>query len=467
MDNRTKRDVSFLSIVSEFETNFENGNSIFYDKRTFLEIIRFYEEEFQYEKAVEVTDIAIEQFKYQSDFFIIKARLLFQTNCHEEALKLLAKAEKISPYEHDVLLLKIRILAFQGKVDEANEILAVMKKYISKDDLSDVYLSESYINEITHDYPGMYENLSKAVVCDWNNEEAMERLGFAVQLCKNFEQSIEFHQLVLNNNPYNYLAWFNLGHAYACQGEYDQAILSLEYAFITEENFQNGYLDCADICIQEKEYQKALSIYESYLDKFGLDEEVLVNMAECQFQLGDLNNARIVLNKILKLDPYNDEVYFKLGLCYSKAKKWNKAINAYHKAITLEDNSEDYYLHLAHAHNALGSYDNAELFYSKAVEIGPEQSIYWKEYIAFLIKIGKLESALVVFQEADDFTFGADLLYCKGVAEYMAGKKEEAYLTFEEALKEDYAIHVLMYDIEPELALDPTLNSMINYYKEE
>ena len=467
MDNRTKRDVSFLNLVSTFETNFENGNPILHDDETFLRIIRFYEEEFQYEKAIEVADIAISQLSFRPDFYIIKSRLLFQLNFHEEALELLTKAEKISPYEHDILLLKIRILAFQGKAEEACEILVNLKKYINQSDVSDLYLSESFVNEAMQDYQKMYDNLTKAVISDWDNEEAMERLGFAVQLCKNFKQSIEFHKMVLNEEAYNYLAWYNLGHALACEGEYTKAIEALEYSFITKENFQNGYLDCADICIQEKEFSKALHIYDAFVIQFGIEEEVLFNMAECQYQLNELSKAKIILNKLLKMDPYNDEVYFKLGLCYMKEEKWNKAVNVFHKAITLEDKSEDYFLHIAHAYNALGSFDKAEFYYGNAVEIGPEQSVYWREYIAFLIKVGKLNQALDVFYQADDFTFGADLLYCKGVAEYMSGNKTEAYNTIEEALKEDYELHPLIYMIEPEMELDKSLISMVSYYKEE
>jgi len=467
MENRTKRDVSFLNLVTDFETNFEKGVSLAYEEKTFLEIIRYYEEELQYDKAIEVADLAIEQYSYRSDFYIIKARLLFQTNFHEEALSLLSKVESISPYEHDILLLKIRILAFQGKIVDAKNILDDMKAYVSANDLSDLYLSESYINEFLQEYELMYDNLTKAVISDLKNEEALERLGFAVQLCKNFEQSAEFHKTILNEEPFNYLAWYNLGHALSCIGEYTEAVDALEYSFITEENFENGYLDCCDICIQEKEYQRALNIYETYVGIFGINEEVLINMAECEYQLDNVNKARILLNKLLKLDPYNDEVYFKLGLCYSKAEKWNKAINAFHKAIMLEDQCEDYYLHIAHAHNAVGSYNKAEIFFGKAVETGPEQSLYWRDYISFLIKVGKKKAALQVFEEADNYTFGADLLFCKAVALYLNGDTTEAFKNFEEGLKEDFSMYEHIFEIEPELMLNKDLQAMISYYREE
>lgn len=467
MDNRTKRDVTFLNLVSDFETNFEKGHQIVFDDKTFLEIIRFYEEELQYEKAIEVTDLALSQFSYRPDFYIIKARLLFQTNFQDEALQLLEKAEIISPFEHDILLLKIRILAFKGEISEARRILDDMKRYVSSTDLSDVYLSESYINEVMHDFEGMYENLSKAIICDMKNEEAFERLGFAVQLSKSFEASIQFHNMILEEQPFNYLAWYNLGHALACQGEYGDAIDALEYSFLTEESFENGYLDCADICIQEKKYLRALKIYQSYFEVFGINEEVLFNMADCEFQLGNLNKARILLNKLLKLDPYNDEVYYKLGQCYAKAEQWNKAINAYHKAIALEDCCEDYFFSLAKAHAAVGAYDKAEFYFGEAVQMGPEQSIYWRDYISFLIKLGKKDKALEVFKHSDDYTFGADLLYCKGVAQYLSGKERAAYKTFEEGLKEDFDQHTIIFDIEPELMLNKELQSMISYYKAE
>lgn len=467
MDNRTKRDVTFLNLVSDFETNFEKGLPIAFDEKTFLEIIRFYEEELQYDKAIEVTELALSQFAFRPDFYIIKARLLFQNNMQDEALELLSKAEKISPYEHDILLLKIRILAFKGEVSQAKKILDDMKRYVSSNDLSDVYLSESYISEVLQDYEGMYENLTKAIICDMKNEEAFERLGFAVQLSKNFEASIEFHNMILSEEPFNYLAWYNLGHALSCQGEYMKAIDALEYSFITEENFENGYLDCADICIQEKQFQRALKIYESYLEVFGINEEVLLNMADCEYNLGNLSQARILLNRLLKLDPYNDEVYYKLGLCYAKSENWNKAINAYHKAITLEDNCEDYYFSLAKAHAAVGAYDKAEFYFGESVQMGPEQSMYWRDYISFLIKLGKKDKALEVFKDSDDYTFGADLLFCKGVAQYLSGNHKDAYVTFEEGLKEDFEQHEIIFDIEPELLLNKELQSMITYYRGE
>jgi len=174
-----------------------------------------------------------------------------------------------------------------------------------------------------------------------------------------------------------------------------------------------------------------------------------------------------LLNKLLKLDPYNDEVYFKLGLCYIKANKWNKAINALHKAITLEDKCEDYYLHMAHCHKALGGHQKAEFFYSKAVGLEPEQSIYWRDYVSFLLKVGKKEEALQVFDQADNFTFGADLLFCKAVALYQNGNMKDALTTFEEGLMEDFTQHEIIFDIEPELMLNNELKSMISYYKEE
>jgi len=467
MDNRTKRDVTFLNLVSDFETNFEKGQPIAFDEKTFLEIIRFYEEEFQYDKAIEVTDLALSQFSFRPDFYIIKARLLFQNNLPDEALELLAKAERISPYEHDILLLKIRILAFRGELTDARRILDDMKRYVTSTDLSDVYLSESYINEVLQDYDGMYENLTKAIICDMQNEEAFERLGFAVQLSKNFDASIQFHNMILSEEPFNYLAWYNLGHAFSCQGEYMKAIDALEYSFITEENFESGYLDCADICIQEKQYLRALKIYESYLEVFGINEEVLLNMADCEYQLGKLNKARLILNRLLKLDPYNDEVYYKLGLCYAKAENWNKAINAYHKAITLEDSCEDYYFSLAKAHAEVGAYDKAELYYGEAVQMGPEQSMYWRDYISFLIKLGKKDKALEVFKDSDDYTFGADLLFCKGVAQFLSGDEKGAYDTFEEGLKEEFDQHFIIFEIEPELMLNAELQSMIDYYRGE
>ena len=54
MEQRTKRDSALISLVSEFEANFENGNIEYLNEKSFFQLIRFYEDGREYEKALDV-----------------------------------------------------------------------------------------------------------------------------------------------------------------------------------------------------------------------------------------------------------------------------------------------------------------------------------------------------------------------------------------------------------------------------
>lgn len=67
---------------------------------------------------MDVVDIALEQFKYRSDFYIIKAKLLLNFSKYDECLDYLEQAAVIAPFETEILLFKARVLALKKKLPQ-------------------------------------------------------------------------------------------------------------------------------------------------------------------------------------------------------------------------------------------------------------------------------------------------------------------------------------------------------------
>ncbi len=468
MEHRTKRDLSLMNLVAEFEKDTVDGNQKYLRERDCNQLINFYEEELQFDKALDVVDIALSHFEYRSEFFIAKSRILLRTGKVNDSLAYLDKAEEVAPFEIEVKVLKAKILALSGDTDQSAEILMELRKAVVMDsNLVDILICESFIREVDKDFSGMYEVLVEAVNLDPDNAESLERLLLSVELSRNYHNSVALHKRILDDNPYNYLAWYNLGHAFASLGEYRDAIIALEYSFIINENFENGYLDCADFCFQTKNYKKAYSCYDEANNTFGPDPELLVPMASCLIIMGNPVKAKDHLFEALTLDPYNDEIYFHLGNCYAQQSKWFKAINAYHKAISIEEGCEEYYMGLAKAYVAIENFEKSVYFFTRATKTGPEQSDSWRDFIIYLIRQGKLDDALKVLDEAEEYTFSADLLYCRGAIYIMQGEKQEGLEILEEALVEDFDQNAILFEIQPELHLDRELSSMIEYFSEE
>ncbi len=466
MDNKIKRDVSLINLVSDFENDFDNGSVGYLDEKSFYQILDYYEDEYCFDRALEVVDIAISQYKYRSEFYITKARLQLNTQKISECLKTLEIAEGIAPYEREISIIKIRALAILKRFKDAFAIVENFEEFSTSSEKAELLVGESYIYEYMKDYERMYLCLSQAVQLDCKNEEAMERIWVSVELSRNYKASVKLHNDIVEKDPYNYQAWFNLGHGYSCLNKYEQAIDALEYSFLANPNFESAYLDCADICFQIGQYEKALDVYSEAQRRFEANQDLYVNIANCLIALKDIPGAKQWLIKSIKYDGYNDEAYFLLGQCYATEGIWYNAINAYHKAIQLDDRREEYYLGLAKTYVQVEDFNKATINFQLATETGPEDSLVWREYVLFLIRLNLIDEAFMVLEECDEYCAGADIDCCKAIAYYKSGDEDAFYDILEEVLQDDFDMHGIIFDLLPELKLNEKVLAMIKYFEE-
>ncbi|MDX1700606.1 MAG: tetratricopeptide repeat protein [Melioribacteraceae bacterium] len=467
MENKTKRDLLLYNLVSDFELMISTGNINYLEEKKYQELIHYYEEESQFDKALEVLDHALRQFQFRSDFYIAKSRILFKQHNYAESLVILDQAETIAPFEFEIRILRAKILAAQGEFDQAYNILEDLKTYATPSDKIELHICESIVHEWANEYDAMFQSLKKALMIDPKNEIALERIWISTGLSKNFEESLLLHEIILEEYPYNYLAWYNLGHAKACVGEYESAVDALEYSFLIQKDFELGYLDCAELCFQLCRYEQALQIYSEANKNFGPDPELLVNIAQCQFNISQMIDAKINVKKAIKLDPYNDEAHFLLAQCYMQDENWNKALKYLNKAVDLDDYREEYFHALARCYMSLGEFKKTRYYYRKAAKAGLEQPIYWEEYISFLIKIQDFKEAEKVLKQAEVHTYSEKLLYCKSILHLKRGNRNFALSCLEEALNENPDTYKFFFDLAPEYATDKQLVSLVNYFKEE
>ncbi len=467
MKYNSDQDHALISLVNDFETMSQEGTVSFLDEQDFLKLINYYEKEFLFEKAIEVTDYALNQHGFSAEFHIKKAQLLLATRNSEKAMSILDQAEVFAPAEIDIHILRAKIFCSLGQYTEALMLNDLIKDKANDSEISDIYLSEAQVYECLKDYNNMFTSLRQALHHNPNNEEALERVWVCTELTKKYQESIEFHKQLIDRNPYAYLAWYNLGHAYSCEGEYQLAIDAYEYSFIINEEFELGYRECADLCFQECKYGKALGFYLDALDLFGPDSDLLANIGECYMEMQQYERANDYFNKASKLDPYNDEVYYYLGLCHAKEDRWLSAINAYFKAIEIEDRREEYFSNLAFAFSKVGEFAKAHYYYLKATEIGPEQCAIWKDHIAFLIALGELDKALEVVEEAEFHAVGPELVYCRAACYFALSMRNEGMEALRSALVEHLDHADLIFEILPSLKDDLQVHHLISYYLSE
>ena len=464
MEYRTKPNLSLPEFVSEFEKMILHGNTSHWDEKDYLTLIQYYISESLTEKAMEALDYALQFSSHHAEFYVIKIRLLMQEEDYKDAQETLSIALNLYPHHAELQLMKIKVTAQLGDYDEAFTLVDHCSDQMTLNSCVDIYLAEAYIYECMRNYNQMYDKLRDVLTIDPKNEEALEHIWLCIEWSRLYKESIEFHNHLLDQDAYNYLAWYNLGRAYSCEGDYRNAIRSLEYSFIVNPAFESGYLDCAELCSQEKEYQKALGIYQELLQRFGHQVDYLVPAAECMLKLRKYAMAKECLIEALKLDQYIDDVYYLLGICYAREGLYTNAISSLIKAIRLDDRREEYYAELAYCYEKSKQYGKADFYYHKSTETGPEEETYWLAHVKFLMRRNKLSKALDVLEEADEHTVGARLSYCKAACLYRKGHKKEAIQCLEDILPEDYHSHKLFFKMAPKGKSDKNILSMIRYY---
>ncbi|NBB89275.1 MAG: tetratricopeptide repeat protein, partial [Bacteroidetes bacterium] len=212
-------------LVTEFEEKVEGQYFHLFDEHQLLDIISFYEDEKMIHKAIEAVDLALSQYKYRFYFYLLKIRLLLKAGDYTGALETVYKAERLSPYEFDLLLKKSRVFYNLKEFARSLEVLDLLRAHHPmRSDEADIYIMEAYIYEALKDYDSMFDVLRDALIDNPLRADALEKIWMAVEFSKRYEDSVEFHERLIDQEPYNAHAWYNLGHAHSCLNNYELAI---------------------------------------------------------------------------------------------------------------------------------------------------------------------------------------------------------------------------------------------------
>lgn len=465
MDSRLRISQTLLSLIAEYERQQEMGTHTYLTDNEYQQIITFYDVECDYDRAIETIDRAIKQFSYRSDFLCSKARIFIKKGMYDDAEDVIGRAELVSPGQLDVQLLKSRIYIHQKQFNEAILLIEDLKAIAIHSDLEDIYLVEAFFYEQVQEFDMMFQCIKKSLIINPNSEEALYQMNISIEQSKNFEEGILLHKVIVDNHPYNHLAWFNLGHAYASVGEYEKAIEALEYVYIISPQFEQGYLDCAQYCCELQRNDQALEIYLEAFEMFGPEFDLLMSIATCQFAQGLVDQAKRTLFEAIEMDAYSDEAYFLLAKCYMSNKDWHSAVKVLRKAINIESEVEEYFHALGKSYQEIKEAGRAIYYFKKAALKGCEQASYWEDYIGFLISQEAYKDALKALENADRFTFSYKLQYLEAACYIGLGEIKNGLLILEESLQESFEDHIILNETPINVSKNKEVESIIAYYQ--
>lgn len=438
------------------------------DEEEFERVIEYYFRNNNEEQALLACDIARTYYPFSSSVLILKAEILTTAQKYGQALLVLDEMEQYDQNNLDAVLLRADILLGQFKYDQAALLLEQRAVNFEGKEKIEILMELSDVYDECEEYDAVFDTLKRIIKIDKRSEEALQKICFWSDFTERQQESISIHTQLTDEDPFNALAWFNLGAAYQSLKLYEKAIDAYEYCIAIDDKFEFAYRNMADACMRMKWYEKAIEVLEKHLEIAKAEDIIFEAMGYCWEKQKNFQRARFYYRKASQLSPNDDVIFFKIGETYSREREWDKAVKAYSVALHLNKDNASYCMAIGNCLMEMDVKSEALVCYLNAVRLKPGNKTTWMALIKGLLVAGYHEEALTQLEVAKEHCGDkADFIYYKAAALFEMGKTKEAMLQLEKALKMSPQRVKIFTGLNPEYMRRTSVTDIIAKYKKK
>ncbi|MCC6582463.1 MAG: DUF3808 domain-containing protein [Chitinophagales bacterium] len=457
--------INVSELIAQYEQSVKNDNTPFFDQDDYEAIVEYYEEKGQFEHAMNAVEKSLQQYPYSSILLIKKAQVYFELKQLQLALEILDKAEIFDSSEIGIYLLRAEIFTFQSRYKEAVDILEKLLETSERDDLTDIYLQLCDVYEDWEKYFEVYDCLVACLKIDPNNEEALNRFNYCVEITDKYEESIPFHKKLIDINPYNEFAWYNLACSYRGVDEYENAIEAFEYVLAINDDADFVYQDIAELHFKKGEFKKSLEVIREMCNTFEADDEIYFLQGKCHEALGDMKMARYCYRKAVHDNPSLSDAYFRIGETYKHEGLWEQAYKSFQKANELEKEQYEFCLAMAEAAMEISETEVAIDACETAIDIFVKRHEAYFILAKIMAVNGDTETAReILVKGAEVCKTTIELNYAICAIAFIENKLKEGEVLLRMLLEENFGAHDTLFDFSEELKDNVTITNILAEY---
>ncbi|MBC8046749.1 MAG: tetratricopeptide repeat protein [Fimbriimonadaceae bacterium] len=464
-EDNFNENTDLTELVEQFEKSLHHNEQIFFDEDALEQIMEYYEARMETLKLEKAVDYAISQNPYSSDFIIRKAEILLHKKKYDDAHALLDKAALFDSREIDIFLVRADIFMETHKLEEALTTLNEALDLSQEGEKEFVYAEMSHVYELMEDYDKAIKYLFMAVECNPENINILEDVAHLVDMTDKYDESIILHKKIIDKNPYSWIAWYNLGRAYAGMNLYEKALEAFDFSIAINEDFEYVYREAADVYFRLDNIKKAIEMFEAAQQHSPEFDDYSFRIGICYERIEEYKNARFHYRKATRTDPYHDEALFRIGETYRIEERYDAALVNYKKALRLDEQNELYLATLISIYQILENEDEIITHMYALVYARPEVLTYWIDIIKYLYETANYDEALEVCAEAL-LRCGsyAEFEYMESIVLFKTGKEREAFSKLENALIKDFARHTILMDVDERFYYHPRVRRIVELY---
>ena len=438
------------------------------DEEEFERVIEYYFQGSNEEQALLACEIAATYYPFSAEILLLKSEILTQSQKFGQALKVLDEVDQLDQNNLDAVLLRSDIFLSQYKYDQAAALLESKSFDFSGKDKTELLLELADVYDEAEDFEAVFDTLKRVIKIDRRSEEALQKLCFWADFTGRNEESIEIHTKVTDEDPYNALAWFNLGSAYQSEKLYEKAIDAYEFCVAIDDKFEFAYRNMADAYMRLKWFDSALEVLEKHLEISKPEDVIYEAMGFCYEKQRNYPKARHYYRQASQLSPEDDGIFYKIGETYTREKQWEKAVKAFSVALHLNKENASYCMAIGNCLMEMDVKNEALVCYLNAVRLKPNNKTTWIALIKGLYMAEFYDEALTQIELAKESCGDKpDFRYLQAATLFELGKSKEALIHLEKALSDGVKKLKIFTELNPENLKRTAVNDLIARHKKK
>lgn len=365
----------------------------FLSEESFERIIDHFDDQDALSKAMEAAELGILQFPFSASLLIKKADLLIATRHYKKALLLLDKAEILDSTDIDIYILRTDAYLALDMQERAVELLEDAIQRFEGDDRIDLLFELADVYDDYEVFEKIFDCLKLILEYDPNNEEALYKICFWTDFTGRNEESIKLHMKILEDFPYNDLAWFNLAAAYQGLRLFEKAIDAYQYAIAINEKFDYAYRNMADALMRLHRYKEAIESLEKVIELSRPEDLIYQAIGFCYEKIKNYAQARFYFRKASHLNPDDAKLYEKVAATYIKELKYQQAIKYLEMALKIKRLDPDFNFLMGECQLKLSNFKEAVHYFLTVVHAKPRIVKGWEALIRTLFQNNQFTEA--------------------------------------------------------------------------
>lgn len=447
--------------------NLKHGRThSFIEEDAFEKIINHFEDKEELTKAIEAANLAVAQFPYSSALFIKKADILLAMRRYTDALEVLDQAALLDTGNIDLYILKTDAYLALDRQEKAVAILEEAVSLFEGGERIDLLFELADVYDDYEEFDKVFDCLKLILQDEPNNEEALYKICFWTDFTGRSEESIRLHQDIIDNFPYNELAWFNLAAAYQGLKLYEKAIDAYQYAITIDEKFDYAYRNMGDAYIRLRKYKEAIEVLEKVIELAKPESVIYEAIGHCYDRLHNYAQARFYYRKASHLSQGESKLFYKIACTYFNEGQWESCAKQLDAALKIQRLKPEYNLLMGECKMQLSLYKDAVQYLSNVVRIRPRNTSGWEALIRCLHKAGFFEEALEQTDAAIRMTQGkAIFLFYKSSILFALRRSKDALIELERAMEKSPKLLKKFMELNPFILQNQQVVDIIAKFK--